>query len=212
VEARIRFTFDYVDPGSFLLYALLLRWRDEGRAVPEVEWAPLELRPPPGPLLDPGDVAWGAMMEAMAEEARASGIPFRIPGAAPRTRKAHELGLHALEKGAHGRIHDALFRAHFQEGRDLGRVDVLVELAVDGGLDGAEVRTVLGVDRFLPRLQELRSQALAAGVRGVPTLEWGGTRLEGFTGPEDLRAFLEGGPTPPPGGGAPSHDLSDGRE
>ncbi len=212
MEARIRFTFDYVDPGSFLLHALLLQWRAGGRAVPEVEWVPLELRPPPGPLLDLEDPAWRAMSEALAEEARASGIAFHIPRGAPRTRKAHELRLHALEGGVHDRIHDALFRARFQEGRDLGRVDVLVELAVEHGLDGAEVRTVLGVDRFLPRLQELRDRALAAGVRGVPTLEWGSARLEGFTGPEGLRAFLEGGPTPSPGGNAPPDDLSDGRE
>jgi len=208
VKAQIRFTFDYVDPGSFLLHALLLRWREQGREIPEVEWAPLELRPPPLPLLDTREPAWRAMTEALEQEAHRLSIPFRIPATAPRTRKAHELGLHALERGVHGLVHDLLFRAHFEEGLDLGRVDVLADLAVKAGLDRAEVRTVLGVDRFLPQVQEIRSRVLAEGIRGVPTLEWGGSRLEGFKGPEALRELLEGEPTHPRRGAAPSDDHS----
>jgi predicted DsbA family dithiol-disulfide isomerase len=189
---RIRFTFDYVDPGSYLTHALLRRWRTEGEPVPEVEWIPLELRPLPEPPLDPEEAEWAAMTGAMEEAAEEMGIPFQSPTEVPRSRKAHEMALHAEERGCHGAVHHALFLAHFRDGLDLGRVDVLVRLAEAAGLDGAEVRTVLGVDRFLPRVLELRTQALDRGIRGVPTLERGEDRLEGFTGVERLRRFATG--------------------
>jgi predicted DsbA family dithiol-disulfide isomerase len=143
-----------------------------GRWLGEValRWAPLELRLPGEALVDPREEAWDALARAVKEEALAMGDPFQVPRHVPRTRKAHELALHAREKGAFGAVHDALFRAHFEKGEDLGRVDVLVRLAEVAGLDGSEARTVLGVDRFLEEVEGERSRLLAEGVRGVPTL------------------------------------------
>ena len=187
---RIRFAFDYVDPGSYLIHALLRRWREAGEPIPAVEWVPLELRPFPEAPVNSNEAEWVAMTRAMEEEAKVWAIPFRPPAAVPRTRKAHEAALHSLERGFHAEFHDALFRAHFVEERDLGRVDVLVGMAEDVGLEGPELRTVLGVDRFLPRVQELRLEALNAGIRGVPTLELDKARLEGFAGVDRLRAFV----------------------
>jgi predicted DsbA family dithiol-disulfide isomerase len=193
---RIRFAFDYVDPGSYLTHILLQRWRRAGDAIPEVDWTPLELRPFPETPVAPEEPAWMAMTRAMEETAQEMEIPFRAPGMVPRTRKAHEAALHALERGCHGEFHEALFRGHFVEGQDLGRVDVLVALAEEVGMDGSELRTVLGVDRFLPRVLEFRARALERGIRGVPTLELDNARLEGFTGVDRLRAFMTRGPVP----------------
>lgn len=177
--------FDYVDPGSYLVHRHL-----EARSASGVTWVPLELRPPSGSLQDPADPAWVELNRFIEQEARGAGIPFRIPGHVPWSRKAHELALHAGEEGCFHPIHEAIFRAHFEEGRDIGRVDMLVELAAEAGMDASEVRTVLGVDRFLPVLEEARRSLLDRGVRGVPTLEAGGRVLEGFPGTEGLLAFL----------------------
>lgn len=193
---RIRFAFDYVDPGSYLIHALLRRWREAGEPIPEVEWIPLELRPFPEIPVDPKEAEWMAMTRAIEEEAKVWAVPFHPPVAVPRTRKAHEAALHAVERGFQDEFHDALFRAHFVEKRDLGRVDVLVGLAEEVGLEGPELRTVLGVDRFLPRVRELRLDALNTGIRGVPTLEWDKARLEGFAGVDRLRAFVTRQPVP----------------
>ncbi len=199
---EIIFAFDFVDPGSYLVAELLHRRLPAGLEgeAPSVRLLPLELKTPPDPLVSSSDEGWQAMHQALAEVARSVEIPFAPPAFVPWTRKAHELALHAREKAGEAEEAPAvpidlrLFRARFAEGRDLGRVDVLVEVAHEAGLDPAEVRTVLGVDRFDPAVREARSEALELGIRGVPTLIHGPRRLEGFRTTEELETFLsEGG-------------------
>jgi predicted DsbA family dithiol-disulfide isomerase len=197
----VRIAFDYVDPGSYLTHVLLDRWM-RAREFSRIEWLPLEIRPPGKPLVDPRDPGWAGMTDTLHHEAVALEIPFTPPSFVPRTRKAMELALHAKEagKGSHdpasgsetafSALHEALFRAHFMEGRDLGRVDVLVAIAEETGLDGPECRTVLGVDRFKPVVESVRAELLEGGIRGVPTLIDGEIRLEGFQGAGELKIFL----------------------
>jgi predicted DsbA family dithiol-disulfide isomerase len=127
----------------------------------------------------------------MEREAVAAGIAFRRPLRVPRTRKAHEFSLHAGERGLFEEAHRAIFRAHFVGGEDIGRVDVLATLAERIGLSAAEVRTVLGLDRFLEGVEQARGLARGRGVRGVPTIELPGLRIEGFEGVDALRDVLD---------------------
>lgn len=195
---HLRITFDLVDPGSWLVFCRVRKGVNT-----EVEWDPLELRLPEQAPQDPNEPEWRGMTGGLALEASDLGIPIRIPDFIPHTRKAHELALHAREEGCFMEVLEALFEAHFVTGLDLGRVDALVEIARSAGLDAAEVRTVLGVDRHLPQVEELRATALGRGIRGVPTLEWitgdgAGDRLEGYPGHETLDAFLDRAPIDQP--------------
>ena len=189
-ETKISFAFDYVDPGSYLVSRLLERWGDRIDTVFVVTWTPLELRVPPASLLDPSDKSWLEMTRDIQTQAHEERVPFVEPKCIPWTRKAHELAFHAREKGCFEPIHRALFEAQFVEPRDIGRIDVLVEIAGEHGLDAGEARTVLGVDRFRSQVEESRAAAGAEGIRGVPTLELPGARFEGVRGPGSLESFL----------------------
>lgn len=198
-QARFTFVFDFVDPGSYLAWELLGRWLGTDRER-HVRPHPLELRPPPAPLIQTDDPEWQAMHEALAGTARTLEVEFSPPAFVPWTRKAHELALHAEEKGRADLTVSQLFRTRFRKGMDLGRVDLLLTVAAEIGLDPSEARTVLGVDRFAPKVEEARAQALEAGVRGVPTLverpdegrAWGPARVEGFRSVADWRAIVGG--------------------
>ena len=187
-RAQVVFYFDYVDPGSYLTDVQLVRL-----VPPEVEVArhPFELRPPPEDLMDPGSPEWRAYRQSVTELAAAIKLPLASPDFMPWTRKAHELRLHAAEKGLEGPIHDALFKARFEDGADIGRVDVLVGLAVGLGLDLTETKAVLDVDRYADRVAELRRQAEAEGVERTPTVRIGSERLEGPLRIDELRGLLE---------------------
>lgn len=187
----IRFAFDYVDPGSYVASRLLDRWMAEIDKGVAVEWKPLELRPPPARRLDAADPRWVELTDEVRTHALRHGLSLPDIRSIPWTRKAHELAYHAREKGCFQAVHRALFEAHFAGERDIGRVDVLVEIGSEHGLEAAETRAVLGIDRFRAAVQACRREVLAVGVRGVPTLWTDGERLEGFRGGSSLREFLE---------------------
>ena len=185
--------FDYVDPACFLLEKELRSRGDSGLYPLVLE--PFELRPPPMELLDPHDEEWSSHWKAMAAEAGSLGLKLAIPWIVPWTRKAHELAALAKEEGRFLEIHEAIFRAFLLEGKDIGRVDVLVELAREHGLDQSAVKPVLDVDRHVGSVRERRERGVALGVTRVPTLRWKGRILEGYPDPgvwESFLAFREG--------------------
>jgi predicted DsbA family dithiol-disulfide isomerase len=155
---------DFACPFSYVTEAALRRMEAAGQVEPTcLAW---ELYPAPAPL-PPADA--GAWMDALRPLADELGIPLRVP-APVRTRKAHEAAAFAQSKGAGAAMRDALFAAHFAEGRDIGRIDVLVEIGDGVGLDRSELKVVLDVDSLAPRIQAEQAAARRAGVEGVPTL------------------------------------------
>jgi predicted DsbA family dithiol-disulfide isomerase len=187
----VSFFFDYLDPLSYLIHVELGGPGDAtGFDGARIRYVPLELRPPPAPLLDPDSEPWLARWREATAAGDALGVRLSRPGILPWTRKAHELSFHALEKGVGPAVHDALFEAVFVRGDDVGRVDVLVGLARRLGLDATEARAVLDVDRFADLVAALRAESVAAGVSAPPALGCGGRLLQGFHNRGTLRTFL----------------------
>jgi len=187
---QVRLYLDYIDPGSFLMDRRMDEVEtDLALAVERIPW---EVRRPPEDLLDSTHPAWTEYWEEMAAQAGESGLDLVRPVLVPWTRKAHELALHAREKGCFDKVHRALMDAFHLEGRDVGRVDVLVALGREAGLDHSETKAVLDVDRHAETLARVRSEGEAAGVRGVPTLVCGEAILEGVRSADEIRGFLHG--------------------
>lgn len=182
METTLEFWFDYVDPASWLVEQILSerfeRAPEGGEAggplaLPHpvrVVRRPLELRPPPRPPLDPAAPVVRAHFDQMAAEMRHRGVELRIPPFLPWTRKAHELALFAAEKGCFAPLHRAMFDGFALNGLDIGRIDVLVELAAQVGLDPVEARVVLDVDRYTEEVAAHREEAFASGIRGLPVV------------------------------------------
>lgn len=85
-----------------------------------------------------------------------------------KTLKAHELLHFAKSEGRQLELAERLFRAYFTEGRHVGRVDELVTLAADAGLDADAAREALESGRFAAAVQADIAQAGAYGINGVP--------------------------------------------
>ncbi|MHB1195055.1 MAG: DsbA family oxidoreductase [Longimicrobiales bacterium] len=184
-----RFYLDYVDPLAYLVESELAA-AGIPHILPSLQRVPLELRPPPDPLLDPDALEWRERWELAEGEARRLGIRLAEPPLLPWTRKAHELVLHATAKGVGDAAHRAVFDAVFLEGRDVGRVDVLVELAGGLGLDATETRATLDVDRYAADVAAGRVAAARSGVAASPALVSGHGTLQGFHNRDALRTFL----------------------
>jgi predicted DsbA family dithiol-disulfide isomerase len=160
---------DFTCPFSHVTEAALRRLEDEGLAAPR--YAAYELYPAPAPL--PAAVS-ADDVEAARPLADEAGVPLRPPAPVPRTRKAHELAKLADERGMGRAVRDAIFAACFGAGRDVGRVDVLVELAAALGLDPTETHVVLDVDRYSAAVDADRALARRLGIAAVPALVVGG--------------------------------------
>ena len=100
----------------------------------------------------------------------------------PWTRKAHELIAHATAHDASSAdaVRLAVAVAYALEGRDIGRVDVLVEIGIANGLDRTETKAVLDVDRYEADVARAAREAATAQVTRTPTIIVGSERFEGF--------------------------------
>lgn len=88
---------------------------------------------------------------------------------------------------------DAVFAALWQEGRDIGDREVLVDIAGDAGaLDAAVVDAALGDADLRERVAELFDAARQRGVTGVPTFAFDGHAARGAVLPAQLERLVEG--------------------
>ena len=102
---------------------------------------------------------------------------------------AHEL-LHLAK--AHGRqaeLKERLLAAYFLEGRHLGRVDDLAELAAEVGLDRAEAVAALTDHRYLADVKADVAQAAAYGINGVPFFVF--DQKYGVSGAQETATFRQ---------------------
>ncbi len=172
--------FDFVDPISYLLS----RKADRAGDPAAIEWHGFELRPPPQPMIDPGAAEW-RRRHALSVSHPTS------PSIVPWTRKAHELCEFARERDCLGTVRRALFRAHFVDHTDIGRIDLLVEIARAAGLDPSETKAVLDVDRYTGTVLRTRQDALGLGVSDVPAFVSRDGRLEGPAALREIERVID---------------------
>ncbi|WP_091234238.1 DsbA family protein [Microbacterium sp. 3J1] len=84
------------------------------------------------------------------------------------TVKAHELLHFAKSQGRQHEMEERLMSAYFTEGKHVGRIDDLVELATEVGLNADDVRDALISSRHLADVRQDQAQAQAYGIQGVP--------------------------------------------
>lgn len=84
------------------------------------------------------------------------------------TVKAHELLHFAKAQGLQHEMEERLMSAYFTEGKHVGRIDDLVELAVEVGLHPDDAREALVSARHLADVRQDQAQAQAYGIQGVP--------------------------------------------
>ena len=104
---------------------------------------------------------------------------------------AHELLHRARERGVQAELKERLLAAYFEQGRHVGRVEELVELGADVGLDADEIRASLADHRYVPAVKADVAQANAYGIRGVPFYVIDGALgVSGAQSPETFVAAL----------------------
>jgi predicted DsbA family dithiol-disulfide isomerase len=184
---RIDVYSDTVCPWCFLgkrRFELALAARPQYE--PRVTWRPFELNPDiPVEGVDHAAYLAGSIgtPERVAEvhtelkrRGEASGIRFRFDliERTPNTRRAHLLMAHAARCGRQTAVMDRVMRAYFEEGCDIGDVEVLVRLAVESGLPERETRSALILRAGQDGVIAAERHAAVLGITGVPTFVFDG--------------------------------------
>jgi len=110
-----------------------------------------------------------AAYQRMKKLMDAEGLPYGRRTHTYNSRLAQELGKWADTQPGGEAIHDKLYQAYFVESRNIGDVDLLVELAGSVGLPADEARKVLEERRFSDAVDADWQKSHRYGVTGVPT-------------------------------------------
>ena len=172
---------DYVCPFCFLVEPALEELRRD-RDV-EVNIRPLELRPAPVPTLRPEDDylprIWNDIVYPMADRV---GIPVRLPSVSPqpRTEKAFLVLQLAHERNIAEAYSHAMFQAFFQDDRNIGDEEVIVDIASSLGLEETSVReAIASPERRRQHQADLAYATETMRITAVPGIIIGGTPLQG---------------------------------
>ncbi|MBD3255060.1 MAG: thioredoxin domain-containing protein, partial [Candidatus Lokiarchaeota archaeon] len=140
----------------------------------EIEWRPFEIHPeipkegtyinqlpfPPGYM--------DRVMMNMQRLAAEDGISLYFAEKLPNSRLALYISEYAKEKGKFDDFHKLVFNAYWKEGRDIGNLSVLLDLAEKAGLDGNQIKKYLKSDKTQKKMSKHLVEIRKLGITGVP--------------------------------------------
>jgi predicted DsbA family dithiol-disulfide isomerase len=132
-----------------------------------------------------------AMDAEVAATGKSLGIEFNYDKVliTPNTLSGHRLLWWAGQRNQQEPLAEALFRAYFTEGRDVGRHEVLAEIAAETGLTKTEAHAFLDSDAGTKEVSQETTKGLRLGLQGVPFFIVNG--VAAVAGAQNPQTFLE---------------------
>jgi predicted DsbA family dithiol-disulfide isomerase len=197
---------DYVCPFCYLGRQSLEQYQETHEDEPEIDWHPFDLRSqkrgPDGTIDDSID---DGKNEDYYEQVRENVQRLRqeydademlsldeVPDVDSLDAQIASLYIKHEHPDRWLAFDEAVFEALWREGRDIGDIDVLSEIAENVGIDGDEIRDAVADDQLRNSLFEKFTEAQRDGVTGVPTFAYDGHAARGAVPPEQLERLIQG--------------------
>ena len=131
-----------------------------------------------------GDDEIAAKNARMQGLMQTEGLPFKDRTHTYNSRLAQEVGKWAETQPGGDAIHDKFFEAYFVDQRNIGDVEVILDIVAKAGLDVDAARGVLEQRTFKDAIDEDWAKSRQYGVTGVPTFVGAGPdgQLHGLVG------------------------------
>lgn len=127
----------------------------------------------------------------LTQQAKAVGLDYHMDRTIQtNTFDAHRLTYLAAQNGKHNEMTERLLKAHFVDVLHVGDRETLANLAVEVGLDRAEVERVLDNGDYEKEVRADQLEAQQLGIRGVPYFVL--NRKYAISGAQPSEVFLEG--------------------
>ena len=127
------------------------------------------------------------MMEVIRSAGKPYGIAFSDLYRIPNSHMALEASEFAKEHGKFHEFHEALFYANFVELKDIGNIEVLLEIAQQCDLSPHHLKEVLDNGQYNSRLLEYSSHARKLRISATPTFIINDTEI--ISGAQPLEVF-----------------------
>jgi len=109
------------------------------------------------------------MIAHLERVAHKEGLPLAMRTKTYNSRMAQELGKWAETQGKGATFHNAIFRAYFVDGKNIGKIPELVDVAKSVGLSDADAKKILETGAFKEAVELDWARAKALCVTAVPT-------------------------------------------
>lgn len=130
------------------------------------------------------------MFSGATNMAREAGITFNLEESVPANSfMAHRLIQLAKSKDLGNEIEEALFKAHFEDSKNIDDIKVLVQVATSIGMNAEEVENILESDAFAYEVKQDEMEARNIGVSGVPFFVF--EDKYAISGAQSSEAFLQ---------------------
>jgi predicted DsbA family dithiol-disulfide isomerase len=187
---------DFIDPFCYIGFHIL-KPLAEARRI-QLEWRGFELNPdtpPEGLSLETAansDLRPG-MWASVAGLAQSAGLSFPEPRRAPNTRSAHALLELAQKPDVKNPLIERIYQAYFRGQKNIGQLDVLIDLAKDFGIPADRVRAALADPGLTKALEQRRAEAQKRQFLGMPGFVYKGRTYFGALSKQAWQAIFEGG-------------------
>ncbi len=171
---------DYICPFCFIGKSRIDRLKKEFDT--RVEWRNIEIHPEtpldgiPRTQLGAGFSQLWLNVERLAKEA---GVKIRQPPIISNSSLALIASEYARKEGRFEAFHDRVFRAYWQEGGNIGDINVLLEIGREAGLEPSRLKAYFKEGDWEAALERNNRSASKHQVSGVPTFIIGKEKVVG---------------------------------
>ena len=132
--------------------------------------------------------AFGKMKEQLLTAGEDERIPFAFEKIqwTPNTFAGHRLVWYAAQQGKQDKVVEALFRAYFLNGENIGDLKTLAHVAGEAGLDRTETEKFLASDKGVIEVKAEEAVGRRLGIRGVPYFVFNGSISISGAQPPDI--------------------------
>jgi predicted DsbA family dithiol-disulfide isomerase len=197
---------DYVCPFCYLGRESLAEYRETREAPLPIEWHPFDLRAQKrGPDGEIDHSVDDGKDDEYYEQARKNVARLRerygadamldfdeVPDVDSLDAQIASLAVERAHPDSWEAFDDAIYRALWEDGRDVGDVEVLTEIAEAVGVSAATVRDALDDEDLRSEIFDRFEAAANQGITGVPTFAYDDYAARGAVPPEQLRRLVEG--------------------
>ncbi len=167
---KVTVFYDYICPYCYLTANRLNVLSDEFEL--KIEWKGIEIHPefPSQGRRSSKTLKSARLVETLKETAAEDGLQITLPGFATNSRLSLEASEYAKTRGRFNEFHKGIYHAYFEERRNIGDINVILDVGEKASLEKPELNECLNKRTMYGRIEENKKEAERNLVLGVPTL------------------------------------------